>query len=107
MERKKQAEFEAQAKEMELKVAEEKAAAASNPELLEVKERLNKLEVAIKEIVVGSKKQSGDVAKTGPEDSSEHKKDTKVEADNIRNESVGKSSKESAPVSSDGKSGIA
>ncbi|KAL6563164.1 hypothetical protein OROHE_005751 [Orobanche hederae] len=57
LEKKKQAEFETQAKEMELKAAEEKAAAASSPELLEVKERLDKLEVAIKEIVVESKKQ--------------------------------------------------
>ncbi|KAL6504631.1 hypothetical protein OROHE_023389 [Orobanche hederae] len=56
LEKKKQAEFEAQAKEMELK--------ASNPELLEVKERLDKLEVAIKEIVVKSKKQLNAAVKT-------------------------------------------
>ncbi|GFQ06745.1 hypothetical protein PHJA_002818500 [Phtheirospermum japonicum] len=74
LEKKKQAEFEAQAKEMELKAAEEKAAAASNPELLEVKERLNKLEVAVKEIVVESKKQSSDAIKTRPEDGNEQKK---------------------------------
>ncbi|KAL2473303.1 uncharacterized protein Fot_49039 [Forsythia ovata] len=57
LELKKQAEFEVQAKEMELKKAEERAA---DPVLVEVKERLNKLEETVKEIVVGSTKQSDD-----------------------------------------------
>ncbi|KAG8379739.1 hypothetical protein BUALT_Bualt07G0120700 [Buddleja alternifolia] len=63
LERKKQTEFEAQAKEMELKAAEEKAAKASNPELLEVKERLDKLEVTVKEIMVESKNQPSNALK--------------------------------------------
>ncbi|KAI3463452.1 hypothetical protein Pfo_020115 [Paulownia fortunei] len=108
LERKKQAEFEAQAKEMELKAAEEKAAAASNPELLEVKERLDKLEVTVKEIVVESKKQLGDGIGTGREDSNEQKQAAQVEPDNTQNESVGKTLKERGTVSSDGKtSGLA
>ncbi|CAI9778271.1 unnamed protein product [Fraxinus pennsylvanica] len=57
LELKKQAEFEAQAKEMELKKAKERAA---DPVLREVKERLNKLEETVKEIVIESKKQSND-----------------------------------------------
>ncbi|CAA2980964.1 uncharacterized protein LOC111374814 isoform X1 [Olea europaea subsp. europaea] len=57
LELKKQAEFEAQAKEMELKKAEEGAA---DPVLREVRERLNKLEERVKEIVVESKKQLDD-----------------------------------------------
>ncbi|KAJ0075776.1 hypothetical protein Patl1_34706 [Pistacia atlantica] len=55
-EEKKKREEEEKAKELELKEAEEKA--KSNPELLEVKTRLGKLEEAVKEIVVESKKQS-------------------------------------------------
>ena len=52
---------EAKAKEMELKEAEEKQA-RSDPEILEVKERLGKLEEVVKEFVVESKKQSGSSA---------------------------------------------
>ncbi|KAM7518770.1 hypothetical protein LguiB_017732 [Lonicera macranthoides] len=61
LEVKKQAEEEAKAKEMELKEAEEKEA-RSDPEILEVKERLGKLEEVVKEFVVESKKQSGNCA---------------------------------------------
>ena len=52
--KKKKEEEEAKAKELELKEKE----AESVPELLEVKTRLDKLEEAVKEIVVESKKQS-------------------------------------------------
>lgn len=86
LERKKQAEFEAQAKEMELKAAEEKATVASNPALLEVKERLDKLELTIKEIVVESKKQLNDATKDGKEDSNVQKKAAEVEPDNTQNQ---------------------
>lgn len=52
---------------MELKAIKEKEA-RSDPELLEVKVRLDKLEEAIKEIVVDSKKQSTDYATKNQED---------------------------------------
>ncbi|KAL8502036.1 hypothetical protein ACS0TY_021243 [Phlomoides rotata] len=74
LERKKQTEFEAQAKQMELNAAEEKAKVASNPALMEVKDRLDKLEQIIKEIVVEPKKQLNDATKEGREDSNEQKK---------------------------------
>ncbi|KAL0463967.1 UNVERIFIED_CONTAM: hypothetical protein Slati_0284300 [Sesamum latifolium] len=104
LERKKQADFEAQAKELELKAAEEKAAAASNPELLEVKERLDKLEVAVKEIVV-TKKQSNDAVRTGQDAIIEQKQAAQVEPDNNQHESVGKTSKERGTVSNEGETG--
>lgn len=88
---------------MELKAAEEKAVAASNPELLEVKERLDKLEVTVKEIVVKSKEQLDDAIKTGREDSDEQKQAAQVEPDNTQNESVSKTLKEKGTVSSEGK----
>lgn len=102
LERKKQAEFEAQAKEMELRAAEEKAAAASNPELLEVKERLDKLEVTVKEIAV-AKKQLCDAVRTGQEDIIDQKQAAQVEPDNSQNQSVGKTLKERGTVSNEGK----
>ncbi|KAK4413983.1 hypothetical protein Salat_2811100 [Sesamum alatum] len=102
LERKKQAEFEAQAKEMELKAAEEKAAAAaSNPELLEVKERLDKLEVTVKEIVV-AKKQSSGAVRTGQDDIIEQKQAAQGEPDNTQHELAGKNSKERGTVSNEG-----
>lgn len=58
LERKKKEE-EKKAKEMELKAIEEEEARANN-KILEVKERLEKLEEAVKEIVVATKKHSGD-----------------------------------------------
>ncbi|KAL0429744.1 UNVERIFIED_CONTAM: hypothetical protein Sradi_0600400 [Sesamum radiatum] len=104
LERKKQAEFEAQAKELELKAAEEKAAAASNPELLEVKERLDKLEVTVKEIVV-AKKQLNDAVRTG-QDVMEQKQAAQVEPDSSQHESVGgKTSRERGTVSNEGETG--
>ncbi|KAL9349461.1 hypothetical protein Peur_056716 [Populus x canadensis] len=68
---KKKKEEEEKAKEEELKAMEEKA--QSESELLEVKERIGKLEEVVKEIAVESKKQSGgSVTKTQvQEDSSE------------------------------------
>lgn len=82
LEQKKQAEFEAHAKEMELKAAEDRATVASNPALLEMTERLEKLEQTINEIVVKSKKQSNDATKEGREDSNEQKKAAEFELDN-------------------------
>ncbi|KAL0380357.1 UNVERIFIED_CONTAM: hypothetical protein Sangu_0100000 [Sesamum angustifolium] len=104
LERKKQAEFEAQAKELELKAAEEKAASSSNPELLEVKERLDKLEVTVKEIVV-AKKQSSDALRTGQDDIIEQKQAAQVEPDNSQHEPVGKTSKERGTASNGGETG--
>lgn len=105
LERKKQAEFEAQAKELELKAAEEKAAAAaSNPELLEVKGRLDKLEVTVKEIVV-AKKQADEAVRTGQDDIIEQKQAAQVEPDNSQHDSVGKNSKERGTVSNEGETG--
>lgn len=57
---KKKAEEDAKAKELELMAEEEKH--ATDPQLSEVKARLDKLEETMKEIVVESKKQSGGVA---------------------------------------------
>ena len=59
LEQKKKKEEEEKAKELKLKAIEETEAGSSNPELSEVKTRLDKLEETIKEIVVESKKQSG------------------------------------------------
>ncbi|KAH6819581.1 hypothetical protein C2S51_003184 [Perilla frutescens var. frutescens] len=103
LERKKQAEFEAHAKEMELKAAEEKAAAASNPELLDLKERLDKLEVAVTDIVIKSKKQLDDAIKTGGKDHNRQNQVAHVEQVNTPNESVGNTSMERGTVSSEGK----
>ncbi|XP_031286578.1 histone-lysine N-methyltransferase, H3 lysine-79 specific [Pistacia vera] len=74
-EEKKKREEEEKAKELELKEAEEKA--KSNPELLEVKTRLGKLEEAVKEIVVESKKQSSGSITKDLEDGGEKKHHTK------------------------------
>ncbi|XP_075107619.1 uncharacterized protein LOC107787668 isoform X1 [Nicotiana tabacum] len=57
---KKKAEEETKAKELELMAEEEKQ--VTDPQLSEVKARLDKLEETLKEILVESKKQSGDVA---------------------------------------------
>lgn len=58
---KKKADEDAKAKELEL-IAEEEKQEGTDPQLSEVKARLDKLEETLKEIVVESKKQSGDVA---------------------------------------------
>lgn len=58
---KKKADEDAKAKELEL-MAEEEKQQGTDPQLSEVKARLDKLEETLKEIVVESKKQSGDVA---------------------------------------------
>lgn len=49
------------AKKLELKAAERKAAVSSNPELLELKERLGKIEVTVNQIIGESKRKSSDV----------------------------------------------
>ncbi|KAL9369886.1 hypothetical protein Peur_041085 [Populus x canadensis] len=84
---KKRKEEEEKAKEEELKAIEEKA--HSESELLEVKERLGKLEEVVKEIAVESRKQSGgSVKKTHvQEDSSETLKPASTEASNRISES--------------------
>ncbi|GAV72378.1 hypothetical protein CFOL_v3_15866 [Cephalotus follicularis] len=69
---KKKREEEEKAKEMELKAAEEKAA-GSDPQTAEVKVRLDKLEEAVKEIVVEWKKQSGGSITKDQEDGNEKK----------------------------------
>ncbi|XP_051113470.1 uncharacterized protein LOC127239393 [Andrographis paniculata] len=93
LEKKKQAEFEAQAKEMELKAAKEKEKMESNPQLLEVKERLNKLEERVKEIVEVAKKQPSKSVTDGQE-VGENRSATQVEPDNSQNESSMKTTKE-------------
>lgn len=103
LELKKQAEFEAKAKEMELKAAEEKAAAASDPRLLEVKERLAKLEETMKEIVAGSKRQSSDPVKEGQGDLNDQRPTVQTKPDNILHGSEGKISEEGATPSSEKK----
>ncbi|KAJ6393065.1 hypothetical protein OIU77_022531 [Salix suchowensis] len=79
---KKKKEEEEKAKEEELKAIEEKA--QSESELVEVKERLGKLEEVVKEIAVESRKRSGgSVTKTQvQEDSSETLKPASTEASN-------------------------
>lgn len=71
LELKKKAEEEAKAKEIELNASKEKEAGGSDPELLEVKERINKLEAAVKEIVVETKKQLDSTGNKNQEDHSE------------------------------------
>lgn len=58
---KKKADEEAKAKELEL-MAEEEKQGGTDPQLSEVKARLDKLEETLKEIVIESKKQSVDVS---------------------------------------------
>ncbi|XP_070007359.1 eukaryotic translation initiation factor 3 subunit A-like [Nicotiana sylvestris] len=60
LKKKAEEEAKAKAKEMELMAEEEKQ--VTDPQLSEVKARLDKLEETLKEIVVKSKKQSGNVA---------------------------------------------
>ncbi|XP_062156604.1 uncharacterized protein LOC133864326 [Alnus glutinosa] len=71
LEQKKKQEEEKKAKEMELNATEEKEA-GSDPELLEVKVRLDKLEEALKGIVVETKQSVSSLAKS-LEDGSEKK----------------------------------
>lgn len=74
LEVKKKAEEEAKAKE---KAAEEQEM-ASDPQLLEVKVRLDKLEETVKEIVVESKKKSADPRDSGQVDDGGRKQPTMV-----------------------------
>ncbi|XP_065867746.1 uncharacterized protein [Euphorbia lathyris] len=76
LERKKKAEEE-KAKEIELKAIHEEEA-RSEHKILEVKVRLDKLEEAVKEIVVATKKHSGDDAAKKPDnDEKKHVEPTK------------------------------
>ncbi|EPS59821.1 hypothetical protein M569_14986 [Genlisea aurea] len=52
LEKRKQAEAEKQAKEMERKNAEDEAAIASNPAIVEVKQRLDQLELTLNQIIL-------------------------------------------------------
>ncbi|GFZ04032.1 hypothetical protein Acr_16g0006560 [Actinidia rufa] len=72
LEVKKKAEEAAKAKEKELNDSEDKET-GSDPELLEVKVRLEKLEEALKEIVVESKKQPDSISTKNQEDGSKRK----------------------------------
>lgn len=62
---------------MELKAADEQKE-KSDPQLLEVKERLDKLEEAVKEIVVESNKKSSDSKENSHADKAETKQPTIV-----------------------------
>ncbi|KAL3528949.1 hypothetical protein ACH5RR_008271 [Cinchona calisaya] len=77
LEVKKKAEEEAKAKELELKAAEEQEM-TSDPQLLAVNVRLDKLEETIKEIVVESKKKSSDSRDDTRVDNSERKQPAMV-----------------------------
>ncbi|XP_008240838.1 PREDICTED: uncharacterized protein LOC103339340 isoform X1 [Prunus mume] len=90
--KKKEEEAKAKEKEIELKAAEEKE--ASNPELLEVRVRLDKLEETLKEIVVESKKQMNS-GQTKEHEGGKEKKDIVTEA------SSRSSSESSKPVEKD------
>ncbi|XP_002527316.3 uncharacterized protein LOC8259755 [Ricinus communis] len=94
----KKREEEEKAKEMELKAIEEKEA-RSNPELLEVKVRLDKLEEAVKEIAVESKKQSGDDALKNQEDSSKEKHIAPTKSHDSQSTSESSNSAEKAHLS--------
>ncbi|KAF3967129.1 hypothetical protein CMV_008842 [Castanea mollissima] len=85
LEQKKKQEEEKKAKEMELNATEEKEA-GSDSELLEVKVRLDKLEEAIKEIVVETKKQPASGLAKNQKDGSE-KKDLATEPTNTKSRS--------------------
>ncbi|KAF3450954.1 hypothetical protein FNV43_RR07043 [Rhamnella rubrinervis] len=81
LEQKKKKEEEEKAKEVELTANDEKEA-GSIPELLEVKERLDKLEETVKEIVVVSKKQSGSALVKDQDVGNEKKHVATAEANN-------------------------
>ncbi|XP_057982546.1 uncharacterized protein LOC131167717 [Malania oleifera] len=81
LEKKKQAEEEEKAREAELNAAKEKAGSDAN--FLEVKERLDKLEETVKEIVVESKKQSIGSINKEQKDGGEKKHSATVESNNV------------------------
>ncbi|CAL5444188.1 unnamed protein product [Camellia sinensis] len=116
LELKKKAEEEAKAKEIELNASKEKEAGGSDPELLEVKERINKLEAAVKEIVVKTKKQLDSTGNKNQEDHSEKRHHAATDHNNApsRSETSNsatndnyskKASKNVAPSSSQGSAG--
>lgn len=102
LEKKKQAEFEAQAKEMELKAAKERAIVASHPDILEVKERLDKLEMVLKD-VVKSKTQVDNATKTQGEDQIKQNGAATAEQGNTPSELLGKPSIERGTAPSEEK----
>lgn len=77
---KKKAEEEAKAKEMELKAGEEQEM-KSDPQLLVVKERLDKLEETVKEIVVESNKKSSNSGENTQVDDNKRKQPAIVKPD--------------------------
>ncbi|CAL5440306.1 unnamed protein product [Camellia sinensis] len=116
LELKKKAEEEAKAKEIELNASKEKEAGGLDPELLEVKERINKLEAAVKEIVVKTKKQLDSTGNKNQEDHSEKRHHAATDHNNApsRSETSNsatndnyskKASKNVAPSSSQGSAG--
>ncbi|XP_028083399.1 uncharacterized protein LOC114284659 [Camellia sinensis] len=116
LELKKKAEEEAKAKEIELNASKEKEAGGSDPELLEVKERINKLEAAVKEIVVKTKKQLDSTGNKNQEDHSEKRHHAATDHNNAPSKSETsnsatndnyskKASKNVAPSSSQGSAG--
>ncbi|KAF5931586.1 hypothetical protein HYC85_027757 [Camellia sinensis] len=116
LELKKKAEEEAKAREIELNASKEKEAGGSDPELLEVKERINKLEAAVKEIVVKTKKQLDSTGNKNQEDNSEKRHHAATDHNNApsRSETSNsatndnyskKASKNVAPGSSQGSAG--
>ncbi|KAL7162164.1 hypothetical protein ACSBR2_042608 [Camellia fascicularis] len=116
LELKKKAEEEAKAKEIELNASKEKEAGGSDPELLEVKERINKLEAAVKEIVVETKKQLDSTGNKNQEDHSEKRHHAATDHNNApsRSETSNSAAKDNyskkvsknvAPSSSQGSAG--
>ncbi|KAL0014659.1 hypothetical protein SO802_001728 [Lithocarpus litseifolius] len=85
LEQKKKQDEEKRAKEMELNATEEKEA-GSDSELLEVKVRLDKLEEAVKEIVVETKKQPASGLAKNQKDGNE-KKDLATDSTNTESRS--------------------
>ncbi|PON80987.1 stress response NST1-like protein [Trema orientale] len=97
LEQKKKKEEEGKAKELELKAIEEKEA-GSNPELSEVKTRLDKLEETIKEIVVESKKHSGSGVVKNQESDNKKKQLAGTEASSSKISSESSTSIEKEPL---------
>nr|GLL29261.1 uncharacterized protein LOC109164691 [Ipomoea trifida] len=93
---KKQAEEEAKAKEME-EMAEVEKEEASEPQLLELKTRLDKLEEAVKEIVVESRKESPDAIGKGPKIGSQDKQPISGESNTSKSPQAGNSDAKDYP----------
>ncbi|XP_019168774.1 PREDICTED: uncharacterized protein LOC109164691 [Ipomoea nil] len=96
VELKKQAEEEAKAKEME-EMAEVEKEEASEPQLLELKARLDKLEEAVKEIVVESRKESPDAIGKGPKIGGQDKQPISGESNTSKSPQAGNSDAKDYP----------